>query len=534
MTLLLGSIVYPLSGQELEKLPTSINDATLDEISPVLSTDGHTLFFTRVGSPDFIRELLIDSVDVFISEPDNYASYLREAYSQIAGRQILHPEKSDYNQDIWVADSENGYFDRISHPGSPLNNALPNSICALTNQPNEYIVINRFPKGGGMQQGFSIVRQDREGNWTFPEPLLIDRYYTKSTGVNLTLSADSEVLILSIEQDDSFGNNDLYISYRKDDGNWSKPKHLGYPINSSRRETNPALSDDMQTLFFASDRPGSQGSDIYYSMRLDTSWTRWSEPQKLQAPVNSAYDDSQPHFNTETGYLYFTSNRDGSTDIFRLKIREAQEQEEVVVSGRIINTGSGNPIDATVFFGPEGNKLTRSFYVSADGYYRVKVPKGIQVPLHPEKAGFLGHHASVFFQPDIYYFQEHNLDLLLDPIQVDSKITLPPIYFEQSRAIILAKSYQTLDYLAGILTQNPEIYIQIEGHTDNIGLEKDLKKLSEDRAKAVRDFLIDKGIPRKRLDVYGFGAAYPINANGSEEERSANRRVEFRIIKIDD
>ncbi|MBR9920139.1 MAG: OmpA family protein [Bacteroidetes bacterium] len=531
---MLSLLVQEGTAQKLEKLSSAINDPTLDEISPVLSTDGHTLFFTRVGSADYVKELLIDSVDVSLQPEEQYMGYLREAYSQLAGHKVMNPAASDFNQDVWIADSESDFFDKISHPGAPLNNALPNSICAITNQPNEYIVINRFPKKGGMQQGFSVVRRDRAGDFTFPEPLEIDGYYTLSTGVNLTLSSDSEVLILSIEQEDSYGDNDLYLSYRKDNGNWSRPVHLGYPINSSGRETNPALSDDMQTLFFASNRPGSQGTDIYYCMRLDTSWTRWTSPKKLEYPINSAFNDSQPHFNAVTGYLYFTSNREGSSDIYRLKLREAPEQTEVVVSGRIINTGSGEPVDATVLFGQEGSKLARSFYVSADGHYRLKVPKGIKIPIFPEKTGFLGHQEAVFFQPETYYYEEHKLDLLLDPIKVDAKITMPPIYFEQSRAIILSKSYQTLDYLAKVLIDNPDISIQIEGHTDNIGNPKDLKKLSEDRAKAVRDFLVDKGIARKRLDTQGYGAAFPINTNASEEERSENRRVEFRIVKIED
>jgi outer membrane protein OmpA-like peptidoglycan-associated protein len=521
-------------GQQLEKLPATINSDELDEISPVVSSDGHTLFFTRVGSEDFVRDFWIDSVNIYIEDPAHYEEVLQDAYSQIAGRSIADPATSDFNQDIWIAESTTGFFNQLVHPGWPLNNALPNSICAITNQPNEFIVINRFPKGGGMEQGFSIVRRRRDGTFTFPEPLEIDNYYTQSSGVNLTLSPDNEVLILSIEQEDSYGQNDLYVSFRKDDGNWGAPQHLGAPINSSKMETNPALSEDMQTLFFTSNRPGSQGSDIYYSMRKDTSWLRWTTPQRLKAPINSPADDSQPHFNLSTGYLYFTSNRDGSSDVFRLQLQEAPEQEDVVVSGRIINTASGEPIDATVLFGNADSQMARSFYVSADGYYRLRVPKGEAIPIHPEKVGFLGHHESVFFEPEVYYYQEQHLDLLLDPIEIDARITMPPIFFEQSRAVILPKSYQTLEYLADILLDNPGITIRIEGHTDNVGNKKDLKRLSEDRAKAVRDYLTSRGIARRRLQTYGFGDTQPVNANATATDRMANRRVEFRIVKIED
>ena len=529
----LTSLGGTLVAQDLEKLSDQINTGEYDEISPVLSKDGHTLFFTRVGSPDYVKELIIDSVNVYEAHPDQYNDHLKEAFSQIAGREIRYPERSNYNQDIWIAESKDGYFNHITHPSTPLNNALPNSVCTFTNQPNECIVINRFPPEGGMKQGFSVVRRRRDGSWTFPEPLKISDYYTNSTGVNLTLSSDNEVLILSIEQDDTYGANDLYICYQLDDGTWSSPKNLGSRINSSKRETNPALSEDMQTLFFASDRPGSKGTDIYYSTRLDSTWTNWSRPERLGYPVNTVYDDSQPHFNTNTGYIYFSSNRDGSSDLFRMKLREAPEQDEVIVSGRIINTETGQPIDAMVFFGTEAGQQNRTFYVSMDGYYRIKVPKGESVPLFPEKPGFLGHQEAVFFESDTYYYDEYNLDLKLDPLTVDAKITLQPIYFEQSKAVILPRSYDALDYLARILVENPQLSIRIEGHTDNVGKKRDLKRLSEQRAQAVKNFLLTKGIARNRLQTVGYGDARPINANASDEQRRENRRVEFRIVEID-
>jgi len=136
--------------------------------------------------------------------------------------------------------------------------------------------------------------------------------------------------------------------------------------------------------------------------------------------------------------------------------------------------------------------------------------------------------------PNRYFFKEPEFDLTVDPLKENGMISLDPIYFEQSRAIILPQSFGELNRLAEILQNNPGISIQIEGHTDNIGEWESLQKLSEDRAAAVGDFLVEKGIERGRIATRGYGASMPVNNNMNEEQRRENRRVEIRITKIDD
>ncbi|MBK6619581.1 MAG: hypothetical protein IPG32_01380 [Saprospirales bacterium] len=156
--------------QSLEKLNGTINTAKYDEISPVLSRDGHTLYFTRIGSPDFDKNMILDGRNVYESAPGEYPKILQEVYFQLSGKFLPDPSRSDFNQDIWIAESENQFFDQIYHPPYPLNNAFPNSICAATSQPNQYIVINQFPKEGGMRKGFSFVWQRLDGTWTPRSP----------------------------------------------------------------------------------------------------------------------------------------------------------------------------------------------------------------------------------------------------------------------------------------------------------------------------------------------------------------------------
>ena len=512
-----------------EKLHAGINTAFYDEIAPVVSRDGHSLYFTRVASPDFDSTLIVNGQDVREIDPEGYGEYLRYAYYQLVGSPVLEPENSDFNQDVWVAESVQGYFDRISHPSHPLNNALPNSICAFTSEPNQFVIINQFPESGGLQSGFSTIRQRMDGSWTQPKPLKIKDYYTDSKGVSLTMSADEEVLILSLKREDTRGESDLYICFREGPNQWSIPKNMGPVLNSTGKETYPSLSADGRMLFFASNRPGSQASDIYFSMREGDDWNSWSKPERLPEPINTPANDGFPNYNQASGYLYFASSREGSSDLYRIRLHDAPEQEEVMVRGQLINSVTGFPIKGDVHFEMTGEGYYKNFYLSEDGYFRILIPKGKPIEMLAEKEGYISTPYTIYLDPDKHYFSACELNFLLDPLQEGAKISLDPIYFEKSKPVILERSYPALERLTQIMDLHPELEIRIEGHTDNVGRPEDLQALSEERAQAVKMYLVKHGIAKSRIKIIGFGGRFPLNDNSTETLRRQNRRVVVRI-----
>lgn len=531
--LLAGHFVQAQRYFQLEKLPAIIN-SPYDEITPVLSRDGTTLYFTRVGYPDFNRTLVVDSVDKSLTlPPDQYMALLTEAYTQINEGPVISPVASSYNQDTWIALGDTAGFTQIIHPGPPLNNALPNSVVTITPDPNTLYVINQYLPNGNMERGFSLVQRTTDSTgWTFPQPVTIKDYYTISSEVNLTMSFDGKVLILSAVRSDS-KDMDLYVCFREGPNTWSAPQSLGNVINSAQRETTPFLAEDNVTLYFSSNRTGSSagGNDIFYSKRLDKTWQNWSEPKRMDDPINSLSDDSQPYFNTTTGYLYFTSRRaGGSSDIFRVRIAPPQPTE-MPVTIRIINRKT-NRLEpgATVLYESEeepGNRLA-----APAGTLDLKIPRGVPFHFTAAKLGFRGTPDSVYFRRDYYYFRERYLDLYLDPLQVADKIDLLPIYFQQSKATILETSYGELDKLYALLIENANLRIRIEGYTDNIGRVEDLMQLSQERAEAIKIFLTGKGVDAGRIETIGYGPKKPLTDNSNDDMRSRNRRVEIVITKI--
>jgi len=523
----------PLTAQEfiLEKLPEFIN-SPYNEISPVPSRDGQTLFFTRIAYPNSNPTLFIDSIDQHETlSPQEYASTLKSVYKQIAGGYVADPVLSAFNQDVWMATGDSLGFTVVSHPPFPLNNALPNSLVAITPDPNAFYVINRFERNGNMDRGFSIIRRV-DSTWSFPEPVEIKDFYTITSDVSLTMSFDGEVLILSATRFDS-RDMDLYVCFREGENKWSAPKNMGSVLNSSQREITPFLSEDNMTLYFSSNRWESRGgNDIFVSKRLDETWQNWTIPQRLIEPINSGKDESQPYFNMTSGFLYFASRRDGNqSDIFRVQIAPPQATE-ITVKGRVLNAKTRELItDANVYYN-NAKGGTPNVLHTDNGVFTLKIPKGVPFLLKPEKPAFAGKTDTILFRRDYYFFREFYVELLLTPLEAGAKIELQPIFFQQSKAIILESSYPELERLAAVMHQNSKLRIRIEGHTDNVGKAEDLMQLSKERADAIRTFLMEKNIEGNRIDVVGHGPKYPLSDNSSDQERAKNRRVEFIITKI--
>ncbi len=519
---------------EVEKLNSGINSNVYDEITPVVSLDGNTLYFTRVGYPDFVKSLVEDGVEMSVKlGAGEFNTYLSNIYTRMGQRRVNDPSRSEFNQDIWIAQSLSGTFDQITHPGPPLNNAMPNSVSSVTPSSNELVVINKFEESGGMKKGFSIVRDLGNGDWSFPEPIGIENYYNTGSDVNMTMSSDGRTMILSLENHDSRGKNDLYISFKKGESNWSQPKNMGSVINSAARETTPYLSEDNKTLFFSSSRRSSAtGNDIFMCRRDGEGWDKWTQPQRLIEPINSDQDDSQPFFNSATGYLYFASRRDGSSDIFRVKIAPAVPRF-VTVKGRIVDPKTNKKVDARILSGAKNDKSYRNVYVADDGTFRLSVPKGVDFSIMAEKPGYIGKEEVLNYRKDYVYFKEKIINLELVKIEEGKKLDLPPVYFEQSTAKVKSNSFLVLDELADFMRQHYNVKIHIEGHTDNQGDPDALLRLSEDRAKAIKNYLVGtKRISPLRIATTGFGASRPFNENNTEADRAKNRRVEVIISHV--
>lgn len=551
---------FCLSQHSVRALGSGINTQK-NEICPILSYDEKLLFFTREGDPDFIKTLFINNVDVHETlTPSEYLKKLRYVYSLIAGRHIEDPSASSFNQDVWFSHKNGEEIHPPTHADYPLNDALPNSICSNMSKDNEYVVINQFSKEGGIEAGFSRIKFEN-GSSSFPEPIYIKNFDKKGSEINLTMSNDGQQIILAMTAN-GVSDMDLYLSLKLIDGYYSVPFKLENGINTNYRETTPYISQDKKRLYFASNRPGGYGGlDIYYCERKDYSYKNWSEPILLGQPLNTEYNDSHPYITIDETTIYFTSDRNGNSDIFTAKlIRDDKLPQPISIDINVFKEdstrirGEINWVDA--YTGENGG-----FFIARDGTYRFTFKENIPTVFYAINRGYRSD--TVLIDPqdfinsgktsaDLFLVMSKNTpkrvvrpapkpDVVKEvvppiedeilPVGTNKTIVLKNIYFERAKANVLTTSYPALEKLARVLNRKKNVHIRIEGHTDNVGDDKSLKKLSQMRANAIKEFLVDQGVEYFRITTVGYGDTRPLTDNLTESQRRKNRRVEIRVMK---
>ena len=474
-----------------EDLKDSIN-TSYSELAPLISHDGQTLYFVRDGDP--------------VNK----------------GLQNL--------QDIWTSSRlPNGNWSGAKNIGAPLNNDQPNFIFSVLPDGNTILLGNTYkPDGSYKGRGISSSRRVKSG-WSIPVDVEIADYYNDYPQTSYCLSADGQVLISTLEREDSRGSLDLYVSFRREDGTFSEPLNMGSDLNTFGREMTPFLAADGKTLYFASSgHPGMGGTDIFISRRLDSSWTKWSEPQNLGPELNTKGFDAYYSIPAQGDYAYLVSNK----DIYRIKVVEAAKPDPVVIiSGKVLNSKTEEPLESEIIYSDltTGKELGTANSSPENGTFKIILPYGTNYGFQAQKKGYYALSENLNLT-DTAQFEEIHKDLYLTPIETGETIILNNIFFGYDSSTLLTESFEELNKLVETLNDNPDLTIKIKGHTDDVGGVEYNLILSQKRAGSVVTYLKEKGIDAKRLTSEGFGKSQPIGDNKTEEGRAKNRRVEFEIL----
>ncbi len=203
------------------------------------------------------------------------------------------------------------------------------------------------------------------------------------------------------------------------------------------------------------------------------------------------------------------------------------------LTGKVKDTETGEPVMAKIDLIDPGTDFTAATTASSDvdGSYRVRLPAKKSYMVDYRASGFLSEMKRVEIT-EAYNRDFYNLDISLIKVKVGKRVVLNNILFESGKAILTPGSYSELDRLLNILRDNALMKIEISGHTDKTGSEPLNFKLSEERAKAVVEYLVRKGTDRSRLEYKGFGSLQPVDVNTTAAGRAKNRRVEFKILEF--
>ena len=428
-----------------KKLSPVINSEA-EESMPVLSADGKTLYFVRILHPENLG-------GKFAGHDIWYAKMLGDSSWSTPKNSLLN-----------------------------LNNKGNNAILGFSDKDSTVYLLNHYDNKDSKNPGISYARQEKPYWWTVPEPLDIPKLKKDGFFYNAYVNGEGNVAIVSMKTRKMAGDEDLFVTVKGEEGEWSELKNLGGIINTPGFEITPFLSADGKTMYFSSNgHRGFGDADIYRVQRLDDSWTNWSQPENLGRPLNSTGFDAA-YYEHGNGTVLFISNRDGYlADIYESRIRSAQSIEEEKLMAE--------------------QKRKEQEALEAERQRQAEEARRLA--------------------------ESNKEEIVLDRIY---PLTVS-IYFAFDSHSLSNESKEKLTEIFQKYTSGQDVRVELIGHTDAVGTPQYNDQLSIKRAQAAENFLLSAGLAEERVRTEGRGEMEPIAPNETPEGRRQNRRVKIVVVK---
>lgn len=451
----------------------------------------------------------------------------------IDGKQLFYTRRvNNVNEDFYEsARTENTWKPAKSLPGD-INTQL-NEGAQNISQDGEWLIFTgcNFPEGFGSCDLY-ISYLTPQG-WSTPENLG-EVINTEAWESAPSLSPDKRDLYFASNRAGGLGKSDIYVSHRMPDGQWSTPKNAGIRINSAGNESCPFIHADNQTLYFTSDgHLGYGGDDLFMVRRLPGN--KWDSATNLGYPINTIENEGSLVISADGETAYYASDRSdskGGLDLYTFKLRaDVRPIKTLWVKGKVFDSETKKGLPSAVELTDLATKeMISKVQTDETGSYLITLPIGKDYAFNVNRKGYLffsDNFPLSKYVPDSTY----HIDIPLQPLSPDATVILKNIFFDVNRYELKPGSFVELDNIVALLKENPTLKIRINGHTDNTGKPEDNLKLSNNRANAVIQYLVSKGIDPKRLSSKGWGETQPIADNNTEEGKAKNRRTEMTIAK---
>ena len=486
--------ISELPALEIIHLDENIN-SPYNELLPIISSDGKTLYFDRNNHP-------------------------KNIFSNFS-----------INDDIWQSEFKNGAWQKARHLDSPINNEYPNYVCAVSLDGNTLFLRHSYATKE-KQQGlaFSMKQQD---TWSKPQKFANEVFTPLNSAVEFHVSADETIILAALKRLDSYGQRDIYVSF-KVDTRWSEPQNLGAIINTADNELTPYLSFDTYTLYFASyGHAGYGSSDIFISHRLDTTWTNWSLPQNLGADINTYEWEASFSMDLRANYAYFAAYRkhlNQGIDIFRVRLVDGLKPKAfTIISGKVLDHKTRKSSIAQIQYTSLATQITNIISTDTSGTYSLVLNREQNYKIKALKNNYFSLSESINLRTSKLKYMTKNLHIIPVDSNDNDEIDLGTVLFKFNSEKVLEESVTVLENVVHLLHQNPDLKVIIEGHTDFGGDPSKNFQLSKSRILLIQNYLIEKGIDKARITLKPMGSRKPFTRKRDEKSRQLNRRVEFRI-----
>ncbi|WP_299821485.1 OmpA family protein [uncultured Pontibacter sp.] len=443
--------------------------------------------------------------------------------------------KPDHDENIYISERSNGEWQTPVSISSNINTNA-NEGAATISGDGKTLVFTSCSRPDGIGD-CDLYISFRTGNeWSKPKNMGT-AVNSKAWDSQPSLSADGRTLYFTSTRGGGIGKEDIWVTYQSEDGTWIKPVNLGNTINTQGRDMAPSVHMSGSTLYFVSDgHLGMGGLDVFKTSLSPQK--KWSEPQNLGYPLNTHADEGSLFITPDNQVGYYS--RQVTTDagaptvqLFRFKVPAAWKSLEnsTYAQGRVFDATTKKPLAAQVqlYDVKQDSLLQQVGSDKVSGEYTVVLTEGRQYALYVAAPNYLMNSVS-FDYTSSKSLTPVALDVYLEPIKAGAAMVLNNLFFDTGKYALEKKSETELSKLIKFMQLNSTMKIEIEGHTDDVGADKDNQVLSEKRAKSVVDYITSNGIGKERIRYKGYGETKPVKPNTSEENRQRNRRIEMRVL----
>ena len=440
------------------------------------------------------------------------------------------------NEDLLISTKKNGQWTKAVSLSSQINTPTKNEGASSISGDGKTMVFTQCgdPKGFGRCDLY--ISYKRGGEWM--EPLNLGAgVNTKGWESQPTLSTDGRTLyFVSDRKNGSFGMEDIWVSTKINDTTWTEARNMGPKVNTRDRELAPFMHANGRTLYFSStgNYEKNMGGFDFFRYDLITE----GEVENLGYPVNTAKDETTLFITADATKGYFSKDeaigmRERATYIYEFDVPEEIKPEAKAnyAKGEVFDIESKTKLEASVeVYELATNRLVQQVMSDyKDGSFLITLNENTEYAVYVSKQGYL--HESVNFNyTEKTTLKPEELKIGLKKLKSGQSIVLNNVFFETASYALDMKSKSELDKLVKVLEENPSIKVEVSGHTDDVGSDSDNKKLSQNRADAVKKYLTDQEIAVSRIIAKGFGETQPKYENTTDENRAKNRRIEFKVL----
>ncbi len=470
-----------------------------DEYAPTLTADEQTLIFTR-------------------KKPRENKDFLHLGYEY---------------EDFYVSVRENGIWGPAENLGSPIN-TQNNEGAQSISADGLHLYFTACNRPGGM--GSCDIYYARKAGDGWSEPVNLGPPVNSGAWESQpSVSPDGKTLYFTSNRDGNLGPMDIWVTRQIREGQWSVPENLGPVINTSGREMSPFIHPDNKTLFFASNgHMGMGGFDLFYSTRGEDG--EWQEPVNLGYPINTYSDEISLVVGASVKEAYFASEQpggEGGTDLYFFELyEEARPNPVTYMKGFVFDADTRRRLEARFELVDLASDevIVQSVSSPRTGEFLIPIPVMTNLGLNVWRDGYLFFSENFALEDVRTGTDPHLYNIPLQPIKEGESVVLRNIFFKVDSHELLPESISELRKLLELMRQNPELRIEIGGHTDSTGSFGYNKNLSEQRALSVLNYLVENGVERDRLTYTGYADQHPVATNDTEEGRAMNRRTEFKVL----